>query len=254
MLRHGGALLVLAGVNDFGAHHFDPAQRSDPAAALHGAPQNAGARVLLAHQPRSAPDASDAGFDLQMSGHTHGGQFRPWNCLVRYFPTIHGRPASPERTSGSTSAGAPATGARQIVLACRLKSPDYDWCPRRGKAPVHRPNAAAVCGSAGCASQRIKRLGLPPASAKGCASLSPRPGRRALISPEDCRARATFLKCRFCQYTSPCSVKTGAEKTMPFFNVQMAERVGFEPTCRNYPTIRFRVGAVMTTSVPLRLT
>jgi hypothetical protein len=34
----------------------------------------------------------------------------------------------------------------------------------------------------------------------------------------------------------------------------LAERVGFEPTCRNYPTIRFRVGAVMTTSVPLRLT
>jgi hypothetical protein len=35
---------------------------------------------------------------------------------------------------------------------------------------------------------------------------------------------------------------------------ELAERVGFEPTCRNYPTIRFRVGAVMTTSVPLRLT
>src|ERR1700690_3440413 len=35
---------------------------------------------------------------------------------------------------------------------------------------------------------------------------------------------------------------------------RLAERVGFEPTCRNYPTIRFRVGAVMTTSVPLRLT
>ena len=33
----------------------------------------------------------------------------------------------------------------------------------------------------------------------------------------------------------------------------MAERVGFEPTCRNYPTIRFRVGAVMTTSVPLQI-
>jgi membrane-bound lytic murein transglycosylase F len=32
----------------------------------------------------------------------------------------------------------------------------------------------------------------------------------------------------------------------------MAERVGFEPTCRFYPTIRFRVGAVVTTSVPLR--
>ena len=32
---------------------------------------------------------------------------------------------------------------------------------------------------------------------------------------------------------------------------EVAERVGFEPTCRNYPTIRFRVGAVVTTSVPL---
>ena len=34
--------------------------------------------------------------------------------------------------------------------------------------------------------------------------------------------------------------------------VKMAERVRFELTCRNYPTIRFRVGAVMTASVPLR--
>jgi len=33
---------------------------------------------------------------------------------------------------------------------------------------------------------------------------------------------------------------------------EVAERVGFEPTCRNYPTIRFRVGAVVTASVPLR--
>ena len=33
---------------------------------------------------------------------------------------------------------------------------------------------------------------------------------------------------------------------------EVAERVGFEPTCRFYPTIRFRVGAVMTASVPLR--
>ena len=32
----------------------------------------------------------------------------------------------------------------------------------------------------------------------------------------------------------------------------VAERMGFEPMCRNYPTIRFRVGAVMATSVPLR--
>jgi predicted MPP superfamily phosphohydrolase len=40
-------------------------------------------RVLLAHQPRSAAAAVAAGFDLQLSGHTHGGQFLPWNFLVR---------------------------------------------------------------------------------------------------------------------------------------------------------------------------
>ncbi len=39
-------------------------------------------KVLLAHQPRTAPAAADAGFDLQLSGHTHGGQFFPWNFFV----------------------------------------------------------------------------------------------------------------------------------------------------------------------------
>jgi len=80
---NGGAPLVLAGVADYSAHHFDPAHRSDPAAALLGAPQDAGMRLLLAHQPRSAAAAADAGFQLQLSGHTHGGQFWPWNHFVR---------------------------------------------------------------------------------------------------------------------------------------------------------------------------
>ncbi|MGH8443849.1 MAG: metallophosphoesterase [Solimonas sp.] len=83
MLDHDGAPLLLAGVNDYTAHHFDPAQRSDPAAALAGAPSDSGPKILLAHQPRSAAAAADAGFDLQLSGHTHGGQFWPWNHFVR---------------------------------------------------------------------------------------------------------------------------------------------------------------------------
>ena len=41
-------------------------------------------KVLLAHQPRSAAAASAAGFDLQLSGHTHGGQFLPWSFFVRF--------------------------------------------------------------------------------------------------------------------------------------------------------------------------
>ena len=78
-----GIPLVLAGVTDYSGGHFDPAHRSDPLAALRGAPLDA-VRVLLAHQPRSAAAAAEAGFDLQLSGHTHGGQFYPWNLFVRF--------------------------------------------------------------------------------------------------------------------------------------------------------------------------
>jgi predicted MPP superfamily phosphohydrolase len=85
VLRHNGASLVLAGVTDLSAHHFDVAEHSDPAAALRGSPADAGARILLAHQPNSATAAASAGFDVQLSGHTHGGQFWPWNLFVGFF-------------------------------------------------------------------------------------------------------------------------------------------------------------------------
>jgi predicted MPP superfamily phosphohydrolase len=85
VLEHNGASLVLAGVTDLSAHHFDAAEHSDPVAALRGAPADAGAKILLAHQPNSAAAAAGAGFDVQISGHTHGGQFWPWNLFVRFF-------------------------------------------------------------------------------------------------------------------------------------------------------------------------
>jgi len=83
VIERGGAKLVLAGVPDYGGGHFDASHRSDPKASLAGAPSDAAVKVLLAHQPRSAAAAAQAGFDLQLSGHTHGGQFLPWNFLVR---------------------------------------------------------------------------------------------------------------------------------------------------------------------------
>lgn len=79
----GSTPVVVAGVTDYSAHHFDPAHKSDPHAAIKGAPPHAAVRLLLAHQPRSAEAAAGAGFDLQLSGHTHGGQFWPWNHFVR---------------------------------------------------------------------------------------------------------------------------------------------------------------------------
>src|SRR6267142_6387204 len=69
VLDHDGARLTLAGVTDWSAHHFDPSHKSDPYAAVKGAPEHA-PKVLLAHQPRSAPLAEDAGYHLQLSGHT----------------------------------------------------------------------------------------------------------------------------------------------------------------------------------------
>ena len=82
VLEHDGARLTVAGVTDYSAHYFDDSHRSDAGAAAAGAPRGT-VKVLLAHQPRSAPLAEEAGFDLQLSGHTHGGQFWPWNLFVR---------------------------------------------------------------------------------------------------------------------------------------------------------------------------
>lgn len=82
VLEHEGESVVVAGVTDYGAHHYDESHRSDPAAAVSGAPEGV-MRLLLAHQPRSAFVAEAAGFHLQLSGHTHGGQFWPWNFFVR---------------------------------------------------------------------------------------------------------------------------------------------------------------------------
>ncbi|MHC6084421.1 metallophosphoesterase [Ralstonia solanacearum] len=82
VIEHDGAALVVAGVTDFSAGKFDSEQASDPVRALAGSPAGVVPTILLAHQPRSAPAAEQAGFDLQLSGHTHGGQFWPWSLFV----------------------------------------------------------------------------------------------------------------------------------------------------------------------------
>lgn len=82
IIRHGNGRLLVAGVTDYRAGNFNPDQASSPARALRGA-EPAHVKLLLAHQPKSIYKAAAAGFDLQLSGHTHGGQFWPWPILVR---------------------------------------------------------------------------------------------------------------------------------------------------------------------------
>ncbi|MFF4061617.1 metallophosphoesterase [Streptomyces sp. NPDC001668] len=78
----------LAGVNDIAGE--SEGQGPDFAKAL-GDRDTARACVLLAHQPVQIHDAVDHGVDLQLSGHTHGGQLWPGNFLAEAAnPTVAG--------------------------------------------------------------------------------------------------------------------------------------------------------------------
>lgn len=77
---HRGGTIDLAGVNDLeGGRHDDP---PDYATAL-GDRDPSRPAVLLAHQPVQVHEAAAYGVDLQLSGHTHGGQLFPFHLLVR---------------------------------------------------------------------------------------------------------------------------------------------------------------------------
>jgi predicted MPP superfamily phosphohydrolase len=72
----------LAGVDDFSARRFGGGHGADLARALAGR-EPSRALVLLAHQPKQIFESAARGVDLQLSGHTHGGQIFPWGLFVR---------------------------------------------------------------------------------------------------------------------------------------------------------------------------
>jgi len=83
IIARDGASLVIAGVTDpVGRDSHKP----DPQRALAGAPD--AVKVLLSHRPQTAQIASSLGVDLQLSGHTHGGQFFPFNLIIKKFQPI----------------------------------------------------------------------------------------------------------------------------------------------------------------------
>lgn len=80
--------LDLAGVNDIAGE--DEGQGPDFAKAL-GDRDTSRAVVLMAHQPVQIHDAVDHGVDLQLSGHTHGGQMWPMTYVAEAAnPTLAG--------------------------------------------------------------------------------------------------------------------------------------------------------------------
>ncbi|WP_433732393.1 metallophosphoesterase [Actinoplanes sp. CA-051413] len=118
--------LDLAGVNDIGGVDFGDGP--DLRRAL-GDRDTSRPVVLMAHQPVVARDAAPFGVDLQVSGHTHGGQMAPFNLLVGLeqpvvsgFGTVDGVPVYV--TNGAGFWGPPVrVGAPPQVTVIELRTP-----------------------------------------------------------------------------------------------------------------------------------
>ncbi|MEU1117745.1 MULTISPECIES: metallophosphoesterase [unclassified Streptomyces] len=106
LLERGGDTLVVAGVDDVTAESSGLAgHRAHLAGALHGADPDLPV-LLLAHQPKFIDRAAAGGVDLQLSGHTHGGQIWPFHHLVRIDqPALAGLSRHGARTLLYTSRG-----------------------------------------------------------------------------------------------------------------------------------------------------
>ncbi|MFJ8157171.1 metallophosphoesterase [Streptomyces sp. NPDC094468] len=106
LLERGGDTLVVAGVDDVTAESSGlPGHHADLAGALDGADPGLPV-LLLAHQPKFVERAAADGVDLQLSGHTHGGQIWPFHHLVRIDqPVLAGLSRHGTRTLLYTSRG-----------------------------------------------------------------------------------------------------------------------------------------------------
>lgn len=117
-VRQNGDTLVFAGIDDpTGAASGLPGHGPDLPAALDGVAASTPV-VLLAHQPKQVKQAAEAGIDLQISGHTHGGQIWPFHLLVRLDqPVLAGLSRHGERTQLYTSRGTGFWGPPLRVFA-----------------------------------------------------------------------------------------------------------------------------------------
>lgn len=80
-IEMGAKKLAVAGVLDPASRMVMARGEPDAKTAISGA-EAADLKLLLAHQPGVAPAAAELGYDLQLSGHTHAGQFFPWTLVI----------------------------------------------------------------------------------------------------------------------------------------------------------------------------
>jgi predicted MPP superfamily phosphohydrolase len=83
VINRNGASILFAGIIDPEMKEVDSQQKPDISIAMKNA-QSADLKILLAHRPDIAKEAAPI-FDLQLSGHTHAGQFLPWSLFMKLF-------------------------------------------------------------------------------------------------------------------------------------------------------------------------
>ena len=117
-VERGGDRIVFAGIDDrTAASSGETGHGADLPAALADTDANTPI-VLLAHQPKQVATAAQGGVDLQISGHTHGGQIWPFHLLVRLEQGyLQGLSRINERTQLYTSRGAGFWGPPLRVFA-----------------------------------------------------------------------------------------------------------------------------------------
>ncbi|MFE3317960.1 metallophosphoesterase [Nocardia sp. NPDC059195] len=114
-VERDGDRLVVAGIDDPTADV--PGHGPDLPAALAGTDPEL-PTVLLAHQPKQVADSAEAGVELQISGHTHGGQIWPFHYLVRLDqPVVAGLSRHANNTQLYTSRGTGYWGPPMRVFA-----------------------------------------------------------------------------------------------------------------------------------------
>jgi predicted MPP superfamily phosphohydrolase len=89
-LKKGDTEFMLAGVLDPAVKAFSKTLKPDPFLARGNVQASEPLfRILLAHNPKLAQEAARAGFHLQVSGHTHAGQFIPWTWITKMIHDPH---------------------------------------------------------------------------------------------------------------------------------------------------------------------
>jgi predicted MPP superfamily phosphohydrolase len=137
-IAHGEGEFDLVGVDDHRGNHIGDDGREDLAAALEGRDPSRPA-VLLAHDPSTFKRACRMGIDLQLSGHTHGGQIWPFGYLVRLVvPFVAGR----YRRNGAELYVSSGTGFWGPPMRLRAPAEITEIVLRHGNAASSRPNHA----------------------------------------------------------------------------------------------------------------